>query len=186
VKRRWKKINRKITALTLLLITSFAVIVGGFLLTAHAENSTTTALSTSTTNLDELNTTASVIPFWGMGSMRMGEQGFGPGPRGHGPQRNGYGNIEVSSEYTQKVNDILNNDTEVQNLVTQGYNVTSIRPIIKNIIAADGALTTKATTATVTLQNGTSGIAVANVDIEQEKVTQIVILTRTVIDKTNS
>lgn len=122
----------------------------------------------------------------------LGDQGFGGEPgfgghRGCGPGfMGGLGNIEVSSEYTATVNAILNNDTDVQNLITAGYNVTSIRPIIKTVIEADGTLTTKATTAIVTLQNGTSGYAVANVDISQAKVTQIVIFTRTVIDKTTS
>ena len=98
----------------------------------------------------------------------------------------GMGNIEVSSEYTANVNAILDNDTDVQNLITEGYNVTSIRPIVKNVIGADGALTTKATTAIVTLQNGTSGYATVSVDVSQAKVTKIVIITRTVIDKTTS
>ena len=96
------------------------------------------------------------------------------------------GAIEVSSEYTATVNTILDSDTDVQNLIAEGYNVTSIRPIIKSAIEVDGTLTTKATTAIVTLQNGTSGHATVNVDITEAKVTQIVIYTRTVIDKTAS
>ena len=96
----------------------------------------------------------------------------------------GMGNIEVSSEYTATVNAILGNDTDVQNLIAEGYNVTSIHPIVKNVIEADGTVVTKATTAMVTLQNGTSGFATISVDIEQAKVAQIVIITRTVIDKT--
>jgi hypothetical protein len=120
-----------------------------------------------------------------MERMMMGEPGFGGG-RGFGRGPGGMGNIEVSSEYTATVNTILEGDTDVQNLIADGYNVTSIRPIIKSVIEADGTLTTKATTAIVTLQNGTSGYAVASVDISQAKVTQIVIFTRTVIDKTTS
>ena len=92
-------------------------------------------------------------------------------------------NIEISSAYNQTVNNILGNDTDVQNLVSQGYNVTSIRPILTSTISADGTVTTQATTAMVTLQNGTSGYATVSVDITNVKVTQIVILTRTVINK---
>jgi hypothetical protein len=121
-----------------------------------------------------------------MGGMMVGDQGFG-GHRGCGSRfRGGIGNIEVSSEYTATVNAILDNDTDVQNLITEGYNVTSIHPIIKTVTGADGTVTTKATAAIVTLQNGTSGYATVSVDVEQAKVTRIVIITRTVIDKSTS
>ena len=112
--------------------------------------------------------------------------GFGREHRGHGGFMGGMGNIEVSSEYTANVNTILDGDSDVQDLVSQGYNVTSINPTVKNIIEADGTLATKATTASVTLQNGISGYATVSVDVEQAKVTQIVIITRTVIDKTTT
>jgi hypothetical protein len=188
------EIERKTAALTLVLLTTFAALIGGLAATtlaAGATNATNTETSTAATS--ELSSNATEIPFWGMGGMMMGEQGFGGGPGfggGHGGRGPGFmggmDNIEVSSEYTATVNAILNNDTDVQNLITQGYNVTSINPIIRSVIGADGTVTTKATTAVVTLQNGTSGYAVASVDISQAKVTQIVIVTRTVIDKTTS
>ena len=98
----------------------------------------------------------------------------------------GMGNIEVSSEYTASVNAILESDSDVQNLISQGYNVTAIRPNVKSVIAADGTIATKATTANVLLQNGTSGYATVSVDVANAKVTQIVIVTRTVIDKTST
>ena len=197
-KGRWKKIERKTLALTLVLLTAFAAIVGGLAATSFAAeaNSTTSETATSevvtttseaVTASTELNANATDFPFWGMGGMMMGEQGFGGGHGGHGPRgMGGIGNIEVSSEYTATVNSILANDTDVQNLITEGYNVTSIRPMVKSVIGADGTLTTKATTAVVALQNGTSGFATVSVDVEQAKVTQIVIITRTVIDKTTS
>jgi hypothetical protein len=47
-------------------------------------------------------------------------------------------------------------------------------------------VTTQATAEIVTLQNGTSGIAFATADLTNEIVTQIVIITRTVIDKSTS
>ncbi|MEJ2271703.1 MAG: hypothetical protein P8X91_04320 [Candidatus Bathyarchaeota archaeon] len=95
-------------------------------------------------------------------------------------------NIELSTEYTEAVNSILEADTDVQTLIAEGYNVTSIRPIIKNVVLADGSIVTGATTAVVKLVNGTSGYAVVNVDVSQAAVNQIVIFTRTVIDKTTS
>ncbi len=164
--------------MALLLITACAAVIGGLMVTAQATetNSTTADLNSNTNNLQ----------LWGMGDMMTCDQGFRRGPRGHGGFMGGMGNIEVSSEYTATVNAILENDTDVQNLIAEGYNVTSINPIVKNVIEADGTLVTKATTAMVTLQNGTSGYATVSVDVEQAKVTQIVIITRTVIDKTTT
>jgi len=97
----------------------------------------------------------------------------------------GMGNIEVSEEYTAAVNAILVKDSDVANLVSQGYNVTAIKPIIKTVVGADGTVTTKATTAVVLMQ-GTSGFATVKVDVTNQAVTEIVTITRTVIDKTSS
>jgi len=122
----------------------------------------------------------------GFGGGMMG-QGMGPGsgqrPMGHGGFMDGMNSIEVSSEYTANVTAILNNDTDIANLTSQGYNVTSINPIVKNVIQGGGAIATQASTAIVILQNSTSGYATAYVDLSQAKVTQIVIITRTVINK---
>ena len=181
-KWRWKKIERKTTAIALLVLTALAAVIGGIIMTTQAN---VTNLTTSTT--EDLNDNADVFQ-----GMIMGDQGFGRGmsfgrgPRGHGGFMGGMDNIEVSSEYTANVNAILDGDSDVQDLISQGYNVTSINPIVKNVIEGDGTLATKATTALVTLQNGTSGYATVSVDVEQATVTQIVIITRTVIDKTTA
>jgi hypothetical protein len=106
--------------------------------------------------------------------------------RGRGRGGHDYNNYELSTEYKQKIDDILSSDSDVQNLINQGYNVTSIRPQVKNIIGADGTVTAKATTAVVTLENGISGYATVNVNIEGAKVDKIVIIKRTVIDKSTS
>jgi hypothetical protein len=71
----------------------------------------------------------------------------------------------------------------VQNLLNQGYNLTAVKPIIKTVIEANGDVTTKATSAIVMLQKDTSGRAFVFVNLEEGKVTRIVILTRTVIEK---
>ena len=146
--------------------------------------------TTSDTSTADVESQTNEVPFLGMPEMMLSEQGFGGGPgcrgghRGGGP--GGMANIELSTEYTETVNTILEADSDVQNLIAEGYNVTSIRPIINSVVEADGSIVTSATTAVVKLENGTSGYAVANVDISQEAVTQIVIFTRTVIDKTTS
>jgi asparagine N-glycosylation enzyme membrane subunit Stt3 len=117
----------------------------------------------------------------------MGEQGFG-GPRGGhcGPRQDSASGIEVSQEYTDNVNAILNSDTDVANLIAEGYNVTSIHPIVKSVVQGDGSITTAANTAVVTMTNGTSGQATVTVDVTNATVTQITTTTRTVIDKTSS
>jgi len=167
-------------ALTLVLLTACAAIFGGLAMTAFAAETETT--DTSTTDAADAESQTENLQSWGMAEMMMGDQGF---RRGHGGS-GGMCNIEVSSEYTATVNAILDSDTDVQNLIAEGYNVTSIKPVIKNVIEADGTLATKATTAMVTLQNGTAGYATASVNITDAQVTQIVIVTRTVIDKTTN
>jgi len=54
---------------------------------------------------------------------------------------------------------------------------------MKSIVQIDGSVTTKATSAIVMLVNGTTGRAAVYVDVANGKVTEIVILTRTVITK---
>jgi hypothetical protein len=150
--------------------------MGGFLLTAQAADSTTTTTDTTTTTVDSNSTDVIGGNFGGM----VGHHGFGGGSmRASGT----YGAIEVSDEFKQTVTDIAENDTDVQTLLADGYNVTSITPIIKTVVDADGYVVTKATSAIVILQKDTTGYASVSVDIDDAKVAQIVILTRTVIDK---
>ncbi len=91
--------------------------------------------------------------------------------------------ITVSQEYKDDVINIAKNDSDVQELLTEGYNITDVRPIISSTVEADGNVTMKAMTAIVTLNLNTTGRAHVTVNVEQAKVTQIVILTRTVIEK---
>jgi|WetSurMetagenome_2_1015567.scaffolds.fasta_scaffold10871_6 hypothetical protein len=170
------------------MLTAFAAAVGAFAMTTFADTSTnaTTAVADnavtndqSTTTTSTINTTDNLPRFDGM--MERGFGGSRCGPRGHefGVMM---GNITVSAEYTAKVNTILGNDTDVANLITQGYNITRIMPQITTVIDGNGAVTTQATTATVLMQ-GTSGYAKVHVDIANNKVTQIETVTRTVINK---
>jgi hypothetical protein len=106
---------------------------------------------------------------------------------GHGFGRRGFGweggNITVSQEYKDKVINIAQNDSDVQSLLANGYNITALRPIINTVVEADGTVTMKATTAVVMLEKDTTGRAFVTVNVEEGKVTEIVILTRTVIEK---
>ena len=88
----------------------------------------------------------------------------------------------MSSDFTANVTSIAKADSDVQNLLNQGYNITSIKPVITTVIDGNGNVVTKASTADLTLQ-GTSGRAFVVVDLDQAKVTKIVTLTVTEIDK---
>jgi len=110
--------------------------------------------------------------------------GMREGPCGMMRGRGGCpGFIEVSQEYENNVLNIARNDTDVQALLNEGYNITQVKPIIKTVVEADGTVITKATSAVVMLVKGTSSHAAVTVDLDQAKVTEIVILTKTVIEK---
>lgn len=106
--------------------------------------------------------------------------------RGLGRGCGRFGFVEVSEEFENKAITIAESDEDVQGLLADGYNVTGVRPIIKTMVDANGDVTMKATSAIVMLENEDStGHASVWVDMEGETVTRIVILTRTVIDKTS-
>ena len=176
--------NGKSKALALFSVIAVVAILSSILLVpqivnaAESEDASLTQVSDSTeTTIQEENET--VPPGWNRDCMGFGRHRMQSGMRGFG----GFGPIEVSEEFEQTVTSIAESDTDVQNLITDGYNVTSVRPIIKTVIDAEGNVVTKATNAGLTLQKDTTGHATVMVDIEEAKVTQIVILTRTVIDK---
>jgi hypothetical protein len=158
-------IDRKNIAI-LLTAVAMAAIIGGIALNAYAAN-----------NGEENN---KGFPGWVnermMPGMREWSRG-GPGGRGC------YGFVEVSEEFEENVVTIVKSDSDVQDLLDDGYNITGVRPIIKSIVEADGNVETKATSAIVMLEKDTTSHASVWVDMEEEKVTEIVILTRTVIEK---
>ena len=178
--------NKKPVILTLLLVISSALIVGSVIMATHALDPTATdsgtpAATPATTTSDNFTG----LPC-GHGGMDFGRQGMG----GIMGDMGGFGgqNIQVSQDFITNVTNIAENDSDVQNLISQGYNITSIHPIIQSVIDGNGAVTTQATTAIVIMQNGTLqdgnfGFAQITVDLTQAKVTQIVTTTRTVINK---
>lgn len=153
-------------ALILLTVVAVAAIFGGMVLTTYA-----------TDNGEENN---NGFARWINGRMMAGTCRW---PRGRLRGRGGYGFVEVSEEFEQNVIDIAKSDTDVQALLDDGYNITGVRPIIKAIVEADGNVVTKATSAIVMLSNDTTGRASVRVNVEEGTVTRIVILTRTVIEK---
>jgi hypothetical protein len=183
--------NKKAMTLTLLTVVAFAAVIGAYVMTAQATD----------TNSKTSDATATATPSGSLfdsgfdGGMVMNVQGSGGG-FGGGRSERGSGDMarfggmgssfQLSADFNATINGILNIDTDVKNLISQGYNVTYINPLIQNVIGGDGLVTTQATRATVLMQNGTSGYAAVNVDITNAKVTQIVIVTRTVIDKNSN
>lgn len=91
--------------------------------------------------------------------------------------------LEVSEEYKEKVLNIVENDADVQKLLNEGYNITGIKPLIKSVVNEDGTVVTKVATAVVMLKKDATGKAMVWVDLEHGKVTKIVSLTLTVIEK---
>lgn len=159
---------------TLLSVAILTTIVGGLVLKANAADTETPDTTIIEPRFNNTNR----------------PRGFGfPSGCGKGFARMGHrfglndNRLELSSEYTQKVEEILNNDSDVQNLFAQGYNVTAIKPVINRVVEANGTVTSKASTAVISLR-GTSGKATVYVDYNSAKILKIVIITRTVIDKT--
>jgi hypothetical protein len=156
---------------------AIAMIATGILLIPQMVNAAETGEETTTTSTDLQNEMA--IPEWNVNCMGFGRLGPRFGRQGFG----NFGSIEVSEEFKQTVTNIAQSDQDVQNLIADGYNVTAVRPIIKTVVDGEGNVVTKATSAVLLLQQDTTGHASVLVSIEEAKVTQIVILTRTVIEK---
>ena len=112
--------------------------------------------------------------------MMAGPFGWSDG-RPRGPRCRGF--IEVSEEFEANAISIAESDQDVQALLNDGYNIAGVRPIIKTLVEADGSVATKAADAVVMLEKDETGHAGVWVDLEEAKVTEIVILTRTVIEK---
>jgi hypothetical protein len=189
-------IDRKTKGLAVLSLILVASIASGILLTSQATNAATnitdlqtnfntqpTVLTTTTSDSTDSNNNVTsdiprIFPGWCEGPMGFGRHGGGFGC-GFG----GLGQIQVSDEYKTAVATIATNDTDVQQLLADGYNITRIMPIMKTAIDAQGNVATQATNATVVLVKDKTGYALVSVDLSQNKVTQIVTFTKTVIEK---
>ncbi len=158
-------------ALVLLSVVAFAVLLGGLYMTAYATD-------------DSGDSTAPVLTApQGGWAPRLGGLGLKGGMmRGRGGC-NGF--VEVSAAYNETVISILESDSDVQDLLADGYSVSAVRPVLKTTVEADGTVVTRATSAIVELTKDTTGRATVWVDVTAGKVTRIVILTRTVIDKSS-
>ena len=185
-----RQIERKNLGLIMLSVVAVAAIVSGILITTQAynpqvsaaDNEQTTDQTSVTTTTDSTNYSAA--PQWFCMGIEQGRHGGrGPFGMGLGTGMGQYGGIEVSSEFQDNVVNIAKADSDVQQLLSDGYNVTRVVPTIKTVLNGDGNVVTQATNATVLLTKDTTGRAIVSIDLEQSKVTQITILTRTVIEK---
>jgi hypothetical protein len=182
--------NTKTKAFALLSVLAIAAVAGSFIIVEQLVKANTTAsvasdseITSSTTNTTD-NSPNDYNGFNG-GPMIMSEPRFGIGPRGMERCFGGFDTrtIQVSSDFTANVTNIVNNDSDMQNLLNQGYNITLIRPVISTTISGDGNIVTKASTANVLLQGNNGSRSFVVVDLTQAKVTKIVTLTITEIDK---
>ena len=182
--------NLKTKALALLSVIVIAAVAGSFILALQSAKADTTTPIVADSEIASSSVNAtdnSPNGFNGFGNrpmmmgaesrLGMGHRGMGRGFEGFGP-----GAIQISSDFTANVTNIAKNDVDVQNLLNQGYNITVIRPVISTTVDGNGNVVTKASSADLTLL-GTNGRAFAIVDIEQAKVTRIVTLTITEINK---
>lgn len=174
------KLERKTKILTVSVVLALAILSGMGLM-AYAYRSTNgtdvlMAYGDGTTN--DTNTAGNFK--LGFGDNCGGMRGIGGRP-GRGGGRGEF--ITVSQEFKDNVINITESDSDVQNLLTQGYNVTGVMPMISTTVEGNGTVTMKATSAVVTLSLNTTGRAIVWVDLEQAKVTRIEILSITVIDK---
>lgn len=83
--------------------------------------------------------------------------------------------IEVSEGFKQRVEEILKMDPNTSTLLKEGYNITTIRPIVKIVVQEDGDIVMRATRATVEMVKLGVGRAVAYVDLESRSVLRLVI-----------
>jgi len=183
-----KTMDRKIKVLALITIVVVAVVGAALLLelqlTAKADTNASVASDIQPT-LSAINATNNNIftrgcmGFGGPGGIGRGFGGFGGfgfGPNFFNGTAARFGSIQVSSAFTQNVTNILKNSTDVQALFNQGWNVTSIRPVIATTIDRNGDVVMQATSANVILQ-GTNGRAFVVVNLTTAKVTKIVTTT---------
>jgi hypothetical protein len=147
--------------------------------TVTSDNSTTNSNTATTITNDNSTRQFGGCFKHGHGGDFMGQQGFGQ-------QCFGSSQVQVSDEFKANVTSIASSDSDVQTLLSNGYNVTSIIPQLQSIVDGNGNVTTKATSALVILtkeDTNSTGRAIVFVDMTEAKVTKIYTETRTLIEK---
>ena len=95
--------------------------------------------------------------------------------------------LELSEEFKQRVIEIAESDEDVQSLLSEGYNITAIKPIhAKSTVQGDGQVLIEVDRVLLVLVKDKYNRAIVLIDFEAEKVIKIVVVNVTVIDKTES
>ncbi len=176
--------DKKIKVLALISIVIAATVAASIVLVtqstakADANNSVASDVQSTLSSVNETSNAGLFInSHLGFGDY----SGVGRGCRGDG-RLGEFSSIQLSVDFTQNVTNIAKNDSDVQNLLSQGFNITSVRPIISMVVDGNGNVVNKATGADLTLQSAT-GRSLVVVDLIQGKVTKIVTMNMTEIDK---
>ena len=184
---KYQEMNTRTKALAFISIIAVALVATSFILVIQSTvkaDPTTLVTSDSETNLSSVNASNSGFNNFFNGPIASGwGPGFCFGGRGVVRGYGGFGTIQISSDFISNVTNIAKNDSDVQTLLNQGFNITSIRPVISTTIDGKGNLVTAASTANVLLQGNNGSRSFVVVDLTQAKVTKIVTLTVTEIDK---
>lgn len=92
--------------------------------------------------------------------------------------------VELSEGFKNRVLEIIKADGDVQRLLNEGYNVSSIKIAqVKFVVQEGGEITIEATKAIVVLTNGNGSRACVEVDLKAGAVTRIVVMNVKVIEK---
>lgn len=180
-------IDSKTKSLALIAIVVLAAAAGTLLasnqLNVNADTNSTDTVTSDTTTA-ETNTAATTSQENnGSNCFHNGQAGF-IGTQTHNGFRSGQ--IKVSDEFKENVTNIAEADSDVQELINQGYNVTSVTPILQSTVDGNGYVTTRASTAIVTYtkeDTNSAGRAQVIVNLDEASVTKIYIETKTLIEK---
>jgi hypothetical protein len=93
------------------------------------------------------------------------------------------GRLEVSEGYKENAVQIAENDEAVQALLDEGYSTIRVRPMVRARVGPEGKIDAESTDARVILGKEDTGRAIIWVNLEEGKVTKIIILNSTVIVK---
>jgi hypothetical protein len=167
--------NTKTKAILILSLIVVATVATSLVFALQPTASAQTTQTTEPSGLPPFNPQMMGNGTFKEGRMAPGMFGAGMGPMGHGRGCGGPGPIQVSDEYIAKATDIAKGNANVTTLIDQGYNITSVHPIITTVVDGNGNVSQQATTAEVILQ-GTAGITIVTVDISQGTVTKITTL----------
>jgi hypothetical protein len=94
--------------------------------------------------------------------------------------------VTVSDQYKANITSIASSDPDVQALLNDGYNVTTVIPQFSTVVDGNGNITTSASTAILILtkdDTNSTGKAAVFVSLTEAKVTKIYTETQTLIEK---